>query len=80
MQGKGSNGSAALLVRQQHMTLPEISKRLMLWLMTKNQLSVTVLLTPALVWREGKVSPFQVGERDALQTGSDRVQLSSCIA
>ena len=45
-QSEGSNGFAAVLVRQQRMTLPKISQQWMLWLMTKNQLSVTVLLNP----------------------------------
>ena len=31
------------------MTLPKISKKWMIWSVTKNQLSVTVLLTPPLV-------------------------------
>ena len=52
MQSAGSNGSVAVLVRQQRMTLLTISQQWMLWWVTKNQMSMTVLLTLALVWLE----------------------------
>ena len=81
MQSEGSDGSATVLVRQQRMTLPTISQQWVLGSVTKNQLSMTVLLTPALVQRELQQpvhSRFhRARERDALQTGSDRVRLSS---
>ena len=50
MQSEGSYGSATVLVRQQRVTLPTIRQQWVLGSVTKNLLSMTVLLTPALVW------------------------------
>ena len=44
-----SNGSDAVLMVQQRLTPPKNSQQVVLWLVTKNQLSVTLLLTPPLV-------------------------------
>ena len=52
MQSEGSYGSAIVLVLQQRMTLTTISQQWVLGSVTKNQLSMTVLLTPALIRRE----------------------------
>ena len=52
MQSEGSYGSATVLVRQQRVTLPTIRQQWVLGSVTKNLLSMTVLLTPALVRRE----------------------------
>ena len=50
MQRKSSSESAAVMLRQQRMTLAKFSQQWMLWSVNKNQLSVTVLLTPPLVF------------------------------
>ena len=52
MQSEGSYGSATVLVRQQRVTLPTIRQQWVLGSVTKNLLSMKVLLTPALVRRE----------------------------
>ena len=52
MQSEGSYGSATVLVRQQRVTLPTIRQQWVLGSVTKNLLSMTALLTPALVRRE----------------------------
>ena len=60
MQSEGSDGSAAVLVRQQRMTLPTINQQWVLGSVTKNQLSMTELLTPALVAGNGTIITFQI--------------------